>query len=497
MATETKKGITPRAEDYSQWYLDVIARADLADYAPVQGCIILKPYGFAIWEALKASLDGMIKATGHENCYFPLFIPVSFLAKEAQHVEGFAMECGVVAYGGLAKGPDGKLVPKGELEEPLVVRPTSETIIWHSVRNWISSYRDLPVLLNQWVNVVRWEMRTRPFLRTREFLWQEGHTAHATQAEAEEEVQRMLGVYRALAEDTLAMAVVPGKKSESEKFAGAVDTYAIEAMMQDGKALQAGTSHFLGQNFAKAFDVQFQDRDGERKHVFTTSWGVSWRLLGGLIMQHGDDKGLVLPPSVAPVEVVVVPIYKGDAERAKVAPAVEAVEAGLKAEKVLKVKVDWRDNLHPGAKYYEWEGKGVPVRAEIGPRDVDKGGVMQARRDTGEKTPLPRDAFVAGLRRTLDSIQRGLYDRARARLREGTHERKDLPGLREVVESDRGGFVRAPWCGGAACEAKVKEETKATIRVIPFDGDSAVESGGPCLVCGAAGTARPIFARAY
>ncbi len=498
MAAETKKGLTPRAQDHSQWYLDVIARADLADYAPVKGCMIIKPYGFAIWEMIRDALDRMIKDTGHSNAYFPLFIPVSFLAKEAQHVEGFAMECAVVTHSGLQKAAgDGpaRLVPKGELEEALVVRPTSETIIWHAVRGWISSWRDLPLLLNQWANIVRWEMRTRLFLRTLEFLWQEGHTAHATEEEAREEVARMLEVYRTLAEDWLAMAVVPGKKSESEKFAGAVDTYAIEALMQDNKALQAGTSHFLGQNFARAFDVAFQDKDGQRKLVQTTSWGVSTRLVGGLIMSHGDDRGLVLPPRIAPIQVVVVPIFKNDAEGAKVKPVVERIAAALE-ERGIRVRVDDRDNLSPGAKYYEWEGKGVPLRVEVGPKDVDKGTVVVARRDAGDKQFLAPDAFLDGAPALLERIQREMLERSRARTKERTFDRGDYAGLREVVDGDRG-MARSPWCGAAACEAKVKEETKATIRVIPLGDEGTAGGAERCVVCGAEAKWRPLFAKAY
>ena len=494
MASEKKLGITTRAEDYSQWYLDVIARADLADYAPVKGCMIIKPYGYAIWERIRDALDRMIRDTGHLNAYFPLFIPVSFLAKEAKHVEGFAMECAVVTHSGLAREDGGRLVPKGPLEEPLVVRPTSETIIGHSMRLWTQSWRDLPLLLNQWANIVRWELRTRLFLRTLEFLWQEGHTAHATREEAEEEVLRMLEVYRALAEDWLAMAVVKGRKSESERFAGAVETYSIEALMQDGKALQSGTSHFLGQNFARAFEIQYQDRQGQLQHVWTTSWGVSTRLVGGLIMTHSDDRGLVLPPRLAPFEVVVVPIFKNDAEAARVRPAVEALVAGLK-EKAVRVKVDDRDYVSPGAKFYEWEGKGVPIRAEIGPREVENGAVVRVNRVTGEKISIGRDGFIAGARGWLDAIQATLLARSRDRLRTHSFERDDYKGLRDVIQADLG-FVRAPWCNATACEARVKEETKATIRVIPLEGGEA-EPHSRCVVCGTEARSRPIWAKAY
>ena len=491
---DKKSGITTREQDYAQWYLDVIARADLADYAPVKGCMIIKPYGYAIWEGIRDALDRMIKDTGHQNAYFPLFIPLSFLEKEAKHIEGFAMECAVVTHSGLEKGPDGKLHPRGQLEEPLVVRPTSETIIGHAWKKWVTSWRDLPLLHNQWANIVRWEMRTRLFLRPLEFLWQEGHTAHATPDEAREEVRRMLEVYRVLAEEWIAMAVVPGLKTESERFPGAVDTFSIEAMMQDRKALQSGTSHYLGQNFSKAFDVSFQNKEGKLEHVYTTSWGVSTRLVGGLIMSHGDDKGLVLPPKLAPWQVVIIPIMKGDEDAAKVRPVAAGLAADLKA-RGLRVRLDDRDHLTPGNKFYEWEGKGVPLRVEVGPKDVDKGQVVAVRRDTGEKSFLPVAAFLEGAARTLDAIQAGLLDASRKRLQEKTFEKKDYAGLREVIEADAG-WVRAPWCGGAACEAKVKEETKATIRCLPLSGGDA-GAGETCAVCGSAAKHRALFARAY
>ena len=489
-----KSGITTREQDYSQWYLDVIKRADLADYAPVKGCMIIKPYGYAIWEGIQRALDKMIKDTGHENAYFPLFIPLSFLEKEAKHVEGFAMECAVVTHSGLAKGPDGKLHPRGEIEEPLIVRPTSETIIGHAWHDWVQSWRDLPLLHNQWANIVRWEMRTRLFLRTLEFLWQEGHTAHATPGEAQEEVRRMLDVYRVLAEEWLAMAVVPGEKTESERFPGAVSTYSIEAMMQDRKALQAGTSHFLGQNFSKAFDVGFQSKEGKREHVYTTSWGVSTRLIGGMIMSHSDDKGLVVPPKLAQWQVVIVPIFKSDEEAAKVKPVVASLAAELKARGV-RHKVDERDHLSAGNKFYEWEGKGVPVRVEVGPKDVDKGQLVQARRDTGEKSFLPVAQFLSTIDATLTSIQAGLLAASRKRLEEKTFDKQDYAGLREVIDAEAG-WVRAGWCGAGACEAKVKEETKATIRCLPLSGSEA-GAGEKCVVCGAAAKHKVLFAKAY
>ncbi|HVY61136.1 MAG TPA: proline--tRNA ligase [Planctomycetota bacterium] len=490
----SKSGITPRDSDYAQWYLDVIARADLADYAPVKGCMIIKPYGYAIWEGIRDALDKMIKDTGHQNAYFPLFIPLSFLEKEAKHVEGFAMECAVVTHSGLEKGPDGKLQPTGKIEEPLVVRPTSETIIGWAWKKWVSSWRDLPLLHNQWANVVRWEMRTRLFLRTLEFLWQEGHTAHATPDEAREEVRRMLDVYRVLSEEWLAVAVVPGEKTEGERFPGAVNTYSIEAMMQDRKALQAGTSHYLGQNFSKAFDVAFQSKEGKLEHCYTTSWGVSTRLVGGLIMSHGDDKGLIVPPKLAPYQVVIVPIFKSDEEAAKVRPVLETLRGELKA-KGIRLKVDDRDNLSPGNKFYEWEGKGAPVRVEVGPKDVDKGQVVEARRDTGAKRFVPVAQFLGEIEATLRSIQDGLLAASRKRLEEKTFAKSDYAGLREVIEAEAG-WVRAPWCGGSPCEAKVKEETKATIRCIPIEGGAA-GAGEKCVVCGGDAKYKVLFAKAY
>jgi prolyl-tRNA synthetase len=489
---DQKAGLTPRAQDYAQWYLDAIARADLADYAPVKGCMVIKPYGFAIWESIRDALDRMIKDTGHVNAYFPLFIPLSFLAKEAHHVEGFAMECAIVTHSGLEKGPDGKLQVTGALEEPLVVRPTSETIIGHSMKQWIQSWRDLPLLLNQWANVVRWEMRTRLFLRTLEFLWQEGHTAHATADEAERETRLMLDVYETLLRDFFAIHVVKGRKTETEKFPGADVTYAIEGMMQDGKALQSGTSHNLGQNFAKAFDVQFQSKDGKLEFVQTTSWGVSTRLMGALIMAHGDDKGIVVPPRLAPHQVVFVPIWKSDDERAKVRPVLDEAVQGLRGAGI-RVKVDDRENLSPGAKFYEWEGKGAPVRVEIGPKDVDKGHLVVARRDTGEKQFVPRAAFQAAVPALLDAIQAGLLERHKAFTAAHTADVADYAGLKAQVET---GWARAAWCGGGDCEAKVKEEAKATIRVIPFEGGEP-RAGDRCAVCGGEAKHRVIWSRAY
>jgi prolyl-tRNA synthetase len=491
-ARDARKGLTPREKDYAQWYLDAIARADLADYAPVKGCMVIKPYGFAIWESIREALDRMIKETGHTNAYFPLFIPLSFLAKEAHHVEGFAMECAVVTHSGLEKGPDGKLRVTGQIEEPLIVRPTSETIIGHSMKQWIQSWRDLPLLLNQWANVVRWEMRTRLFLRTLEFLWQEGHTAHATYADAEAETRKMLDVYVTLLRDFFAIHVIPGRKTEAEKFPGADVTYSIEAMMQDGKALQSGTSHNLGQNFARAFEIQYQSKEGKLEHVYTTSWGVSTRLMGALIMAHGDDKGIVLPPRLAPHQVVVVPIWKNAEEEAKVRPVLEAAVAGLRAAG-LRVKVDDRDHLSPGAKFYEWDGKGAPVRVEVGPKDVEKGHFVVARRDTGEKQFVPRERFEAAVVDLLGAIQAALLERHRSFSAARTREAAEYASLLSAVE---GGWAHAPWCGSTECEKRVKEEAKATIRCIPFEG-GAPRPGDRCAVCGGEAKHRVYWAKAY
>ncbi|MCU0724258.1 MAG: proline--tRNA ligase [Planctomycetes bacterium] len=479
----TAQTIAKRTEDYSRWYTDVIREAELADYAPVKGCMIIRPWGFAIWERIRDALDAMIKETGHQNAYFPLLIPESLLTKEAEHVEGFSPECAVVTHGG------GKV-----LEEPLYIRPTSEAIICSTYAKWMSSWRDLPILINQWANVVRWEMRTRLFLRTTEFLWQEGHTAHETEAEAREEVARMLEVYRRLAEDVLAMPVVPGIKSRSETFAGAVETYAIEAMMQDRRALQAGTSHFLGQNFAKAYGMQFQGRGGALELAWSTSWGVSTRLIGGLIMCHSDDAGLVLPPSVAPVEVVIVPIYHSDDDRSALVDAARKVGEALKGAG-LRAKVDDRDHLKPGAKFFEWEKKGVPVRLEIGPRDLAAKSAVAVRRDLGKagKRAIPFDGLPGEVAAMLAAMQQALFAAARDRREKYTFDVPEYGPFKDLLNGDLG-FVRAGWCGNAACEAKVKEETTATIRVIPADGRNAP---GKCVVCGTPSTLRPIFARSY
>lgn len=486
------KRITNREKDYSQWYLDVVKEAKLADHSPVRGCMVIRPHGFALWENMKSALDQMFKDTGHENAYFPLFIPKSFLSKEAQHIEGFAKECAVVTHSRLKSVGDGVEVdPESKLEEELIVRPTSETIIWDSYRNWIQSYRDLPILINQWANVVRWEMRTRLFLRTMEFLWQEGHTAHATKEEAVEETERMLEVYRTFAEEFMAMPVVTGKKSETERFAGAVDTYCIEAMMQDGKALQAGTSHFLGQNFARAFDVRFQNEDGEHDHVWATSWGVSTRLVGGLIMTHSDDQGLVLPPKLAPYQVVVVPIFRNDEQKSGVIAYVQPVIDELK-ENGIRVKLDDRDNYNPGYKFAEHEAQGVPLRIAVGPRDLKNGNMELARRDTLEKEVVPKEGITKNIVQLLKDIQYDLFNNAKLRMSQRTRSVDTYDKFRKEIE--KGGFIYAHWDGTAETEEKIKEETKATIRCIPLNSESGK---GKCIVTGKPSEREVLFARAY
>jgi prolyl-tRNA synthetase len=473
--------VTPRSEDYSRWYTDVVQMADLADYAPVKGCMVIKPHGYELWENIKTGLDRRFKATGHVNAYFPLFIPMSFLQKEAQHVEGFSPELAVVTIGG------GK-----ELEEPLVVRPTSETVIGHMYAKWIQSYRDLPVLINQWANVVRWEMRTRLFLRTTEFLWQEGHTAHATAKEAQEETLRILDVYTDFAVADAAIPVIPGRKSDSEKFAGAVTSYTIEAMMGDYRALQAGTSHFLGQNFAKAFDIKYLDENNELEYVWTTSWGLSTRMVGAVVMVHGDDQGLVLPPKLAPIQVVVVPIWKDDDQRAEVLEAVARVEAMLQDE--VRLRVDDRMEYSPGWKFNEWELRGVPLRIEIGPRDVQQGQVTLARRDIPGregKTAAPLNGLVETVQETLATIQADLYRRALKFREKHTYEPKDYAEFSEAVAQ---GFAYSWWCGDADCEAQIKEDTRATIRCIPMEQEPGK---GKCIHCGEKASERAVFARAY
>ncbi|MFI5210202.1 MAG: proline--tRNA ligase [Gemmatimonadales bacterium] len=478
------KALTPRATDFSAWYNEVIMRAELADYSPVRGCMVIRPNGYAIWEQMQRALDGMFKETGVQNAYFPLLIPQSFLAKEAEHVEGFAPECAVVTHGG------GK-----ELDEPLVIRPTSETIIYSMFSKWIQSYRDLPLLMNQWCNVVRWEMRTRLFLRTLEFLWQEGHTAHATEAEAEAEARLILGIYRKFAEEWMAMPVITGIKTDSEKFAGALRTYAIEALMQDNKALQAGTSHNLGQNFARAFDVKFQTAEGGLDFVWNTSWGVSTRLIGGLIMTHGDDTGVVTPPRLAQWQVVVVPIYKNDGERASVMEAADRIVREIKAAGI-RVHLDSRDGVKPGAKYYEWEARGVPLRLEVGPRDVAGGTVMLARRTGGRKEPIPMDGLPRQLTTAMDQMQMALLAAARER-----RERASLRGATKqefmAYLENESGFVFAGFCGDAACEAEIKTQTKATIRVLPDEEFRSPVAPTSCVWCGRPSIAEAVWAKAY
>ena len=487
--------ITPRATDYAQWYQDVIRAGRLAETSPVRGSMILPPNGYELWENMQRALDGMFKATGHRNAYFPLFIPKSFLEKEADHVEGFAKECAVVTHYRLkTDGAGGLMVdPEAELEEPLVVRPTSETIIWDTYSRWIQSWRDLPILLNQWANVVRWEMRTRLFLRTSEFLWQEGHTAHATEAEAVEETRKMLDVYATFAEDWMAMPVIRGVKTASERFPGAVDTYCIEALMQDGKALQAGTSHFLGQNFAKAFECTFQNKDNESEYVWATSWGVSTRLIGALIMTHGDDKGVVMPPKLAPNQVAIVPITGKDS--APVVEAAQRIERELAAAG-LRVTLDARDQYRPGFKFAEFEAQGVPVRLAIGGRDVENGTIEMARRDSGDKVTVPQDGIAQAVREALDAVQTGLYDAALQRRLDGTVHVETDADFRAAIEA--GGFVVAPWDGSAETEARVKEETKATIRCVPFAGQiDGTEEPGTDPVSGRPAPSRVVYARAY
>ncbi len=473
--------ITPRSEDYSEWYTEVIREAELADYAPVRGCMVIRPYGYELWENVKAGLDRRFKETGHENAYFPLFVPMSFIEKEAQHVEGFAPELAVVTHGGGKK-----------LEDPLVVRPTSETVIGYMYSQWIQSYRDLPVLINQWANVVRWELRTRLFLRTMEFLWQEGHTAHATAEEAQEETLRMLDVYADFAVNDAAIPVISGRKSDSEKFPGADASYSIEAMMGDCRALQSGTSHNLGQNFAKAFDIQYQDGNGTQQYCWTTSWGVSTRMVGAIIMTHGDDQGLVLPPRLAPTQVVIVPIYRKDNERNRVMEATEKIEAMLGQN--VRLKVDHRDEYSPGWKFNEWELKGVPLRIEIGPRDIAKDQVVLARRDVpgrDSKSFVPLAGLADAVSDALEDIQNKLLERATAFRDANISEPSDYDSFRETVTQ---GFARAWWCGDVACEDKIKDDTKATTRCLPSDQPGG---GGVCIVCGKPAEEIAIFARAY
>ncbi len=489
------KFLTSREENYSQWYNDLVIKADLAENSAVRGCMVIKPYGYAIWERIQAELDRKFKATGHVNAYFPLFIPKSFFSREAAHVEGFAKECAVVTHYRLMKDPNGKGVivdPDAKLEEELIVRPTSETIIWNTYKDWIHSYRDLPLLINQWANVVRWEMRTRLFLRTAEFLWQEGHTAHATREEALEETNKIIDLYADFATNFMAIPVIKGYKSVSERFAGAEDTYAIEALMQDGKALQAGTSHFLGQNFAKAFDVQFTNREGKLDYVWATSWGVSTRLMGALIMAHGDDNGLLIPPRLAPIHVVIIPIYKGNDQLDKISEI--AVDLKLKLENAgLNVKYDNRDTHKPGFKFADYELKGVPVRLAIGPRDADEGTVEVARRDTLTKETVSRDNIVGHVTALMDEIQNNMLRKATEFRDKSTYYVETWEEFRDVIEN-KGGFVMAHWDGTPETEEVIKNETKATIRIIPFDSPA---ENGRCVRTGRPSERRVLFARSY
>ncbi len=489
------KNLTKRSEDYSKWYNELVVKADLAEMSGVRGSMVIKPYGYAIWEKMQAELDRMFKETGHKNAYFPLFIPKSYFSKEASHVDGFAKECAVVTHYRLKNAEDGSGIvvdPDAKLEEELIVRPTSETIIWDTYRKWIQSYRDLPLLINQWANVVRWEMRTRLFLRTAEFLWQEGHTAHATEAEALVEAEQMMNVYAEFVENFMAVPVIKGTKTESERFAGALETYCIEALMQDGKALQAGTSHFLGQNFAKAFDVKFTSKEGKLDYVWATSWGVSTRLMGALIMTHSDDNGLVLPPNLAPDQVVIVPIYRGEEQLEEVSKVAKTLMANLRAAGI-RVHFDNRDTHKPGWKFNEYELKGVPVRIAIGPKDIANGTVEVARRDTLSKEILPMDSVVGVITGLMVEIQENLYSKAKNYRATHTTQVDTYDTFKQVL-NEQGGFIAAHWDGTIATEERIKKETKATIRCIPIDGDT---TPGSCMVTGEPSARRVLFAKAY
>ncbi len=489
------KKLTSRKEDYSKWYNELVVQADLAENSGVRGCMVIKPYGYAIWERMQAELDRMFKETGHENAYFPIFIPKSYFSKEASHVDGFAKECAVVTHYRLKNDEETNEIivdPTAKLEEELIVRPTSETIIWDTYRKWVQSYRDLPIKLNQWANVVRWEMRTRLFLRTSEFLWQEGHTAHATKEEAIEEAELMLNVYTEFVEKFMSVPVLKGYKTESERFAGALETYCIEALMQDGKALQAGTSHFLGQNFAKAFDVKYADREGKLQHVWATSWGVSTRLMGALVMTHSDDKGLVLPPKLAPYQVIIVPIYRSEEQKQAVANKAEEVMKDLRAAGVT-VRFDDRDTHKPGWKFNEYELKGVPVRIAIGPKDLENGTLEIARRDLLSKEIVSIENAVSYIQEVLEEMQTGLFERALKYRAEHTTKVETYEEFKEVLDT-KGGFILAHWDGTAETEALIQEETKATIRCIPIDAE---EEEGVCIITGKPSHRRVAFARAY
>jgi prolyl-tRNA synthetase len=490
------KNLTTRAEDYSKWYNELVVKADLAENSGVRGCMVIKPYGYAIWEKMQAELDRMFKETGHENAYFPLFVPKSMFEAEEKNAEGFAKECAIVTHYRLKTDPDnpGKLMvdPNAKLEEELIVRPTSEAIIWSTYKGWVQSYRDLPLLINQWANVVRWEMRTRLFLRTAEFLWQEGHTAHATRSEAIEESEKMMHVYAEFAEKFMAMPVIKGFKTETERFAGAEETYCIEALMQDGKALQAGTSHFLGQNFAKAFDVKFANAEGKQEHVWGTSWGVSTRLMGALVMTHSDDKGLVLPPSLAPIQVVIVPIYKSDEQLEEISQAVSILVSELK-ELNIAVKYDSRTTQKPGFKFAEWELKGVPVRIAVGPKDLENGTFEVARRDNLSKETISKDGIAKYIKNLLGQIQSDLFNNALEYRNTHVTEVNSFEEFKTVLE-DKGGFISAHWDGTAATEEQIKNLTKATIRCIPLD---RVEQSGSCILTGNPSVGRVLFAKAY
>ena len=488
------KGVTPKSEDYARWYTDVITKAEMADYRPVKGTMVIRPYGFGVWESIKEALDKRFKETGHVNAYFPLFIPKSFISKEADHIKGFAKECAVVTHSRLKSAPDGKGVvvdPDSKLEEEIIVRPTSETVIWSMYKKWINSYRDLPILINQWANVVRWEMRTRLFLRTSEFLWQEGHTAHATEQEAREESKQMLDIYQEVLEQVLAIPVLTGLKSEAERFAGAVDTYCIEAMMGDKRALQAGTSHYLGQNFAKAFDVKFQTENNTEELVYATSWGVSTRLVGALIMVHGDDKGLRLPPKVAPVQIVIIPIFKNENSLAEIEKFLEPFLAEL-GEIGIRFKLDDRQKISPGFKFNEWEMKGVPIRVEVGPRDMESGTVFCARRDTSEKTSYKIESAASTMSQLLDEIQINMFNQALEFREKNTFSTNNYEEFKSLIEN--GGFIRCGWDGNPESEAAIKKETKATIRCILLDEKITDKK---CVYSGNPAKHEVIFARAY